>query len=440
MKRLMFITQTHSLWGGMQAWVDGFGRWMLDRGWDVAAGLARGARYNDPNVYAAAHPGFRAEVMDATVGTESARVAAITRAIRRFRPDVIIPIGIGSIFSAVAREKRARLVTPVFSYYPDWIANVIQSFDCVDMAVPNARLLEKYFRRVADSDRVRLVRQGVPAATSPRQPRDPARLRIAYAGRIEHSSKRVLDLAELAASIERRALPIDLHIYGDGPDLPELRKRIGDRAFFHGFVGTEDLYRDVYPRLDAVVLFSPTETGPNVNYEAMQNGVVPVSSRFLGSAAEGVLKDGYNALTFDVGDVTAAADHLAALAADRALLDRLSAAAVATVADFTDRDMYAQWEQVIEEVAQRPIRPASSAPPRRNRDGRLARAGLPPAAADALRRLFGRRSAHASGWDEWPGTQPVHDDLSSRVMRELEAIEAQSGAPVVTDADMTADD
>src|SRR4051794_4800946 len=145
MKRLMFITQTHSLWGGMQAWVDGFGRWMLDRGWDVAAGLARGARYNDPNVYAAAHPGFRAEVMDATVGTESARVAAITRAIRRFRPDVIIPIGIGSIFSAVAREKKARLVKPGFFYYSHWVAHVIPAFHLGGIAVTKIRPVRKEF-------------------------------------------------------------------------------------------------------------------------------------------------------------------------------------------------------------------------------------------------------------------------------------------------------
>jgi len=426
MPRLMFITQTHTVWGGMEMWLDRFARWMLDRGWDVVAGLARGARYSDPGNYAAAHPHLRGVIMDATVGTESARIAAITRAIRRVRPDVVIPIGIGSIFPAMAREKTTRLVTPIFSYYPDWIANVIESFDLVDMAVPNARLLDAYLRSVAGDERVQLVRQGVPAATQPRKPRDPAHLRVAYAGRIEQASKRVLDLADLADIIERRRLPVELHVYGDGPDLPELKERVGSRAFFHGFADVDVLYRDVYPQLDAVILFSPAETGPNVNYEAMQNGVVPVSSRFLGYAAEGVLKDGHNALTFEVGDVAAAADHLSALASDRLLLDRLSAAAVASVACFTDRDMYAGWEQVIEEVVERPIRTATSSAPAHSSDGRLARAGLPPRTADALRRLFGRRSAHASGWEEWPGTQPVAAGASSRILRELERLEAEA--------------
>jgi glycosyltransferase involved in cell wall biosynthesis len=426
MRRLMFVTQTHTVWGGMESWVDRFAQWMLDRGWDVVAGLARGARYSDPDVYAAAHPHLRGVVMDATVGTESARVGAISRAIRRTRPDVVIPIGIGSIFPAMARGKTARLVTPIFSYYPDWIANVIESFDFVDMSVPNARLLDAYLRGALGDDRVRLVRQGVPAATRPRLPRDPARLRVAYAGRIEQSSKRVLDLAGLADELQRRGLPVDLHIYGDGPDLSALRERIGNRALFHGFVDVDALYRDVYPGLDAVVLFSPAETGPNVNYEAMQNGVVPVSSRFLGHAAEGVLRHGQNALLFGVGDVAAAAEHLAALSADRLLLERLGAAAVASVADFTDRDMYAGWEQVIEEVVQRPVRPAPTSRPLRNSDGRLARAGLPPRIADALRKLCGRRAAHASGWEEWPGTRPVTAEASSRIMRELERIEAEA--------------
>jgi len=426
MRRLMFITQTHTVWGGMEMWLDRFARWMLDRGWDVVAGLARGARYSDPGKYAAAHPHLRGVIMDAIVGTESARVGAITRAIRRVKPDVVIPIGIGSIFPAMARDKTTRLVTPIFSYYADWIANVIESFDLVDMVVPNARLLDAYLRGVAGDARVRLVRQGVPAATQPRLPRDPAHLRVAYAGRIEEASKRVLDLADLTDAIQRRGLPVELHIYGDGPDLPALKERVGRRAVFHGFTDVDVLYRDVYPQLDAVVLFSPAETGPNVNYEAMQNGIVPVSSRFLGYAAEGVLKDGQNALTFEVGDVAAAADHLATLAADRQFLEHLSTAAAASVANFTDRDMYAGWERIIEEVVERPIRIASSSAPAHTSDGRLARAGLPPATADALRRLFGRRSAHTSGWEEWPGTQPVTAGATSRIMRELERLEAEA--------------
>jgi glycosyltransferase involved in cell wall biosynthesis len=426
MKRLMFVTQTHTVWGGMESWADGFGRWMLDRGWDVVAGLARGARYSDPAAYAAAHPHLKPVIMDAAVGTESARVAAVTRSIRRVKPDAVIPIGIGSIFPAVAREKATRLVTPVFSYYPDWIANIVAYLDSIDMVVPNARLLDAYLREVAGDDRVRLVPQGVPAATTRRQPRDPQRLRVAYAGRVEEASKRIFDLARLAELIEERRLSVDLHIYGDGPDLPQLRERIGSRADVHGFLDVETLYRDVYPALDALVLFSPAETGPNVNYEAMQNGVVPVSSRFLGAAAEGLLRNGRNALMFDVGDVAAAAGHLETLAADRQLLERLSAAAVASVAHFTDRDMYAAWQAVIEEVVELPIRPVAPLPRGRSSDGRLARAGLPDGIADAARRLFRRRHPHASGWEEWPGTQPATSAEISPIMRGLARLDAEA--------------
>src|SRR3954454_6769407 len=167
----------------MEMWVDRFALWMLERGWDVGAGGAAGAGSSDPEKYAAAHPHLRGVIMDAAVGTESARVDAITRAIRRVKPDAVIPIGIGSIFPAMAREKTTRLVAPIFSYYPDWIANVIDSFHLVDIAVPSARLRDRYLRAVAEEERVRRVRQGVPAATQPPQRRDPARLRVAYAGR-----------------------------------------------------------------------------------------------------------------------------------------------------------------------------------------------------------------------------------------------------------------
>lgn len=429
----MFVTQTHTVWGGMELWLDRFAQWMLDRGWDVVAGLARGARYSDPDAYAAAHPHLRPVVMDATVGTESARVAAVTRAIRHTRPDVVIPIGIGSIFPAMAREKTTRLVAPIFSYYPDWVANVMESFDVIDMAVPNARLLDAYLRGVHGNDRVRLVRQGVPPATTPRQPRDPSRLRVGYVGRVEQSSKRVLDLVVLADAVQRRNLPVDLHVYGDGPDLLLLRERIGSRASFHEFVDVATLYLSVYPRLDAIVLFSPAETGPNVIYEAMQNGVVPVSSRFLGQASEGVLQNGQNALTFEIGDTAAVAAHLAMIAGDRPLLDRLGAAAVKSVSHFTDRDMYEGWEQVIEEVMQHPPRPAPSSRAPRTSNGRLARMGLPPAAADAMRRLFGRRSEHSSGWEEWPGTQMVSSDVTSRILAALEHLDAEAARKSIAD-------
>ena len=74
-------------------WVHHLSQRMLDRGWEVYVGLARGARFSDPQTYAAAHSHLRPVVMDGRVGTESARRSAVLHALRRVKPDVVIPVG-----------------------------------------------------------------------------------------------------------------------------------------------------------------------------------------------------------------------------------------------------------------------------------------------------------------------------------------------------------
>jgi glycosyltransferase involved in cell wall biosynthesis len=390
---------------------------MIDRGWEVYAGLAQGARFSNPKPYAAAHPHLRHIVMDARVGTESARIAAVLRALRKVKPDVVIPIGISATFEAM-RGFDATLIAPVLSAHEGVLMNVIAYRDVIDMSVPNSRLLERFLLRDLDPSRVRYVRQGTPRATTPRSSRT-SRLRAGVVSRLEETSKRVLDLPRVADHLaDHLGKDVELHVFGDGPDREALEKALAGRAVMHGFMPTAQLYRDAYPNLDAVLLFSDTGEGsPNVIYEAMQNGVVPVSSRFVGSAAEGILRDGENALLFNVGDTEQAARHLKTLAADRGQLERLSAAARKENENFTDADMYDSWVDIIEstqhhqrKLALRPLPPA----------GRLERAGMPAAAADFLRRIFGIRFPHGSGWEEWPGSQPMRTEHVQQQLVEIE--------------------
>jgi len=415
MRRLMFVTQTHTVWGGNEWWVHHLSQRMLGRGWEVYAGLARGARFSDSRLYAAAHPHLHAVEMDARVGTESARIGAVMRALRRVQPDVVIPIGIGATFEAMRRFD-ATLIAPVLSLHEGVLANVIDFRDVIDVAVPNSRLLERLLLRELDPGMVHYVRQGAPRATTVRSARTP-RLRVAVVSRLEEISKRVLDLAHVA---ERIGDDVELHVFGDGPDREALEKALRGRATMHGYMPTEQLYRQAYPNIDALLFFSPAEGSPNVIYEAMQNGVVPVSSRFMGSAAEGILRHGENALLFEIGDAETAAAHLTSLAGDRAWLKRLSDAARTTMTTYTDDDMYDAWIDVIESAPRRSRgRRPSALPP----SGRLERAGLPAPAADFLRRLFGVRFPHASGWDEWPGSQPASAETGVRIRKQLADIE-----------------
>jgi glycosyltransferase involved in cell wall biosynthesis len=410
----MFVTQTHTVWGGMEWWVHNLSQRMLDRGWQVYAGLARGARFTDPGAYAAAHPHLQPVVMDARAGTESARVRAVTRALRRVKPDVVIPVGIGVVFEAM-QSIDAVFIVPVLSLHEGWLANVIESQDSIDLTVPNSRLLESLLHDLGLS-RVRYIRQGTPRATTSRSPRT-SRVRAGIVSRLEEASKRVFDFVRFA---DRAGHDIELHVFGDGPDRNVLETKLAGRAIFHGYMPTEQLYRDAYPNLDVLLLFSPTEGSPNAVYEAMQNGVVPVSSRFTGSAAEGILRDGENALLFDVGDVDAAAQLVRTLANDRDRLDTISAAARASIESYTDDDMYAAWIDAIESTPQKGQRQGPRALPP---SGRLERAGVPSSIADYFRRLPGLRYPHPTGWDEWPGSQPAGAATIERVRRRLARIE-----------------
>jgi glycosyltransferase involved in cell wall biosynthesis len=417
-RRLMFVTQTHTVWGGMEWWVHHLAQRMTSRGWDVFAGLAQGARFSNPRAYVTAHPHLRPVIMDARAGTESARILAVTRALRQVRPDVVIPIGIGAAFPAM-RSFDAAFIVPVLSLHEGVLANVIEYRDVIDLAVPNARLIERVLLRELDPPRVRYIRQGTPRATRQRTPRT-ARLRVAIVSRLEEASKRVMDLPRVA---ELLGDEIDLHVFGDGPDAAELTTALRGRAVMHGYMATEQLYREAYPNIDVILLFSATEGSPNVIYEAMQNGVVPVSSRFQGSASEGILRHGENALLFDIGDTESAAQHVKTLAVDSAQLERLSDAARKTNASYTDDDMYTAWMDVIETTPRRArgLMPLALPP-----SGRMEKAGLSPRAADFLRRLFGVHFPHRSGWEEWPGSQWADGKTTAQIQDQMSEIERKA--------------
>jgi glycosyltransferase involved in cell wall biosynthesis len=413
MSSVLFLLQTHTPWGGMEWWAEEFGAWLQQRGWMVHAALAKGARYSDPKPYRKMHPTIPSVIMDASVGTESARVRAVVKAIEKTGPDIVIPVGIGASYAAVRQLKATRpglrFVVPVLSYFTGTLANVVDNADIVDAAVANARLLHRFLERHIGT-RAHYVLQGVKAPS--RHDRSVStKLRAGFVGRIEQSSKRVLDLSALPPDDD-----IELHVWGDGPDRAALQQAL-PRAAFHGFASKERLYAAAYPSLDVLLLFSETEGSPNVVWEAMHHGVVPVVSRFLGIEAEGVLQSGVNSMIFDVGEVQSAAAHLRRLHEDRELLARLSAQARRDMAGWTDARMHEEWTSVLAGVLQRePLAPPSLAI-EKPAAGRLDR--LFPSLSDRLRALTGRKFPHRSGWEEWPGSVPTSGERAAAIAAEI---------------------
>jgi glycosyltransferase involved in cell wall biosynthesis len=420
MSSVLFLTQTHTPWGGMEWWVEEFGAWLQNRGWDVHAALAKGARFSDPAPYKRLHPSLPTVIMDASVGTESARVRAVLGAIEKTRPDIVIPVGIGASYAAMRESKRGvRFVVPVLSYFPDTLANIIDNADIVDAAVANARLLLRFLQPHL-GDRAHYVLQGVKPPLKYARSNSP-KLRAGFVGRLEQASKRVFDLIDLPLGDD-----IELHIWGDGPDRDALQRAL-PHTIFHGFADKARLYEEAYPNLDVLLLMSEAEGSPNVVWEAMHHGVVPVVSRFLGIEAEGVLRSESNSMIFDVGDMQTAAAYLQRLQNDRELLARLSQQARKDMTEWTDTRMHEGWTAVLEQVLERePLTPRA-----RNVEqspaGRLDR--LFPSFADRVRAITGRRFPHRSGWEEWPGSEPVSAERAESIAMEVRRLQDLGATP-----------
>lgn len=441
--RVLFLTQTHNPWGGIESWFDATTRWLQNHGWDVVVGLAKGARFNDPTAFLRAHPHLNKPlIMSASSGTEEARISAVMKTVASCLPDVVVPLTLGAVFTAIHRLKRrgcqSRLIVPIHSLHEQYLQNVVENFNVIDQVVAVNRLIEQFFLRTnpAQSARIHYIRHGVTAPLV-EHTKNSGHLRVGFIGRLEEASKRVLDLIPLCRGLGIAGIPLELHIVGDGPQAQLLRDELtlydntSLRVVFHGYMSASELYKNVYPNLDVLLLFSPTESGPFVAYEAMHHGVVPVASRFLGHACEGVVRHGKNALTFPVGDVETAARHLAALGTNRDLLARLGERAKTDVHAYTKEKSCAEWEMFFRDSLSWPARLPEGPPAETTRaahSGRLEHWGLRPETANWIRTALGRQFPHKNGFEEWPGSQPVSVSSIEGIQSCLAAIEQEASS------------
>jgi glycosyltransferase involved in cell wall biosynthesis len=429
--RILFLTQTHNVWGGMEQWLHNFTLWLQQNtGFDVRVALPRGRRFNDPEEYLAAHPHMRPLILDVRVGTPSIRLRRIVEAIGSFEPDLVVPIATGDVFEAVAEAKRrgsrVRFVQPVRALVGELLANVVDYWSWIDGVVSISRLFDRFFRErfPAELERVHYVRHGVPSPVIAHDRvtvDDPGKpLRVAFVGRIEPEMKRIFDLVPLAEALG--AANVEVHLYGSGPSESELRARL-ENAAFHGYKTQDELYREAYPHIDVIVLFSAAGEGtPNAIIEAMRHGCVPVIARYKGQAGEGFVNDGRSGFTFAPGDIPTAAERISQLARDRSLLGRLSTQAAADLANDTAERMHRDWVAIFEKTLAMPQKVSSAAAPVVRSSGRLDRF-VSSRVADGLRQLAHRYYPHADGWGEWPGSVGASSQLVREVLADLDRLE-----------------
>jgi glycosyltransferase involved in cell wall biosynthesis len=143
-------------------------------------------------------------------------------------------------------------------------------------------------------DRLRYIPNGAREAVCPRVPREPGSpLRLGFVGRLADVDKRAGDLLPFVQALASSGEAFHLTIAGDGPERAKLAQALASYpATFLGARTSEQLFREVYPKLDVLLLFSESEAFGIALVEAMRHGVVPVSSRFVGCAAEAIAVHG----------------------------------------------------------------------------------------------------------------------------------------------------
>ncbi|MFO1353048.1 MAG: hypothetical protein U1F68_21175 [Gammaproteobacteria bacterium] len=262
MPRLLVLSQTHNLWGGIETWMADVLPAFERAGWDVRYGLALGRRFNQPVTFVRQHPYIRRwRPLDGRVGTPFARQRAVRAELEAIQPDVVLPIALGDVWPAMREFRRhggaSRVLAAVHSQHGGTLADLVRNADLIGgVGVVSGVLfhgLGAYFGGAGPP--MTWIRNGAPPPSKPRVAPPSSRLRIGYVGRLDTAAKRVLDLLPILANVARAGVPIALTVAGNGPAAPAaaLVDMPGNPAYeMLGFVTRERLYREIYPNLGIV--------------------------------------------------------------------------------------------------------------------------------------------------------------------------------------------
>jgi glycosyltransferase involved in cell wall biosynthesis len=415
---LLALTPSHAVQGGVEIILEALADGLPAHGFRVIVGLARGARFHDPDAYRRAYPRLETIEVDAGTGTRLGRVRGLRRALERVRPDIVLNARLFDAYAAVAESKlrgqELRFATTIQADEPGYVDDLARYAAFVDLCVTSGTRVAREVRARTSlpPEQVVSIAGGV---HPPRREvvRDDARpLRLGYVGRFDQPQKRVLDLPEVLAELEARGVPWSCTLVGAGPDEAELRRALEARGWAarvtcSGWASHERLYTEVYPALDVFLHAAAFEGITIAPREAMAHGAVPVVARFPGLVEEGQFVEGRTALTFDVGDTRAAADAVERLHRDRDLWGRLSQAARASQqGERSHAGALRAWAEALRGTLARPPRRAAASPVVLPPDGRLARWHVPPGLAELLRRWLRWHARAADPGSEWPHRGP----------------------------------
>jgi glycosyltransferase involved in cell wall biosynthesis len=414
-RQILFVAPSAYRLGGLATWLDYLLPGLEASGWRATLGLVAGPRHHRPPEYLQEHAWDDVVEISCRAATERGRRQALRRTIRRLSPDVVCSVNVPDALAATGELRReglstARAVMSCHGIQPDLFADMRWLSSSLDAVVCTNRLASILAARmlVQTSVKVEYAPYGTALACVPlrRSGSDP--LAVAYVGRFEQDQKRVSDVADIARGLAAANEAFRLIVAGDGPEGLPLRATLesclsSDRMSWLGRIPANSVPQHVYHRADVLLLTSRWETGPIVVWEAMAQGVVVVSSRYIGSGCEGALQHRDNSLLFDVGDVNGGVGLIRELARDGQLRSRLAVAGRRLVEErYTIDRSVAAWDAALDSAAAAPPRPLEP-PPARAAFGRLTRA-VGPEWAERLRALRWSLPPDSGPGGEWPHT------------------------------------
>jgi glycosyltransferase involved in cell wall biosynthesis len=178
-----------------------------------------------------------------------------------------------------------------------------------------------------------------------RKPNRKNPLAITYGGRIEQRQKRILDLIALSDLLALKKGNYHFKIAGDGPQLAQLTEHFKKKEYanvsieFLGLVAHERM-TGLWANSDISVLFSEFEGMSISMLESMGQGCVPIVTDVSGAKEK--ITHGQTGFIVAVGDVAAMAQIIADLDANRARVEQISNACIASVRDHHRFDTYDQ--------------------------------------------------------------------------------------------------
>ena len=401
--------------GGLATWLDGLLPGLAGLGWSVRLALPRGRTF-DVQAYLHRHPWTPAVLLENPAGTAYGRRGAVSRLLREAPEGIVLVVNQPEVYAAALTERAAgrdvpRIVGSLHGLLPRLVEDFRRFAPAMTAAVGTNRLACEVLAELAGIERARIFH--APYGTEIRDPpgfdllQNRGPLELVCAGRLDEEQKRVSDLPRILAALDSLGVAWRLSIAGSGPAEASLRAALGAdrRVAFLGELAPERLRAELFRPGRALLLTSAWETGPIVAWEAMERGVVLVTSGYLGLRAEGALRDGENCRIFEVGDAQSAAAVLADLSTSAGERKSLALQGRRLVEErFSAAASIALWDRALRTAAALDL-PASggSAVPPIPAAGRLDR-WLGVAGADRARRLLRRPVAVRGPGDEWPHT------------------------------------